>query len=106
MDKRQRIGGRQKGTPNKITNEIREILNRLLSAELPNLERYISEIEKPEHKAKLIIDLLPYVTPKYQSIDFGSETIMDGTIIRVIRETDQNIKEKNLPPWFHSNDIE
>lgn len=104
MAKGKKTGGRERGTPNRITNETREIVKTILRIELPNLQTYISEIERPEIKARILIDLLPYVTPKYQSIDFGIETIDNGKIIRVIREDESETGFKNnLPPFMRAN---
>ena len=50
-----KTGGREKGTPNEITKEIREVLQRIVSAELENLPGYISQISKPEVKAAIFI---------------------------------------------------
>jgi len=69
-----KTGGRSKGTPNKLTIETRTIIHSLLSEELPNLRKYISEVKKPELKAKLLIDLLPYSLPKYHTIQLTSQT--------------------------------
>lgn len=69
MARGKKTGGREKGTPNKITSEIRTIIHSLLLEELPNLRAYISQVDKPELKAKLLIDLLSYSLPKPQTID-------------------------------------
>lgn len=74
MAKGIKTGGRDKGTPNKLTSETRNIIHSLLSEELPNLRKYISQVTKPELKAKLLIDLLPYSLPKYHTIQLTSQT--------------------------------
>jgi hypothetical protein len=74
MARGKKTGGRDKGTPNKLTSETRNIIHSLLSEELPNLRKYISQVEKPELKAKLLIDLLPYDLPKYHTIQLTSKT--------------------------------
>lgn len=73
MARGKKTGGRNKGTPNKLTTETRNIIHSLLSEELPNLRKYISEVKKPELKAKLLIDLLPYSLPKYHTIQLAQE---------------------------------
>lgn len=74
MARGKKTGGRSKGTPNKLTTQTRNIIHSLLSEELPNLRKYISQVEKPELKAKLLIDLLPYSLPKYHTIQLAQET--------------------------------
>lgn len=73
MARGKKTGGREKGTPNKLTSETRNIIHSILLEELPNLRDYISQVEKPELKAKLLIDLLPYDLPKYQTIHLSSQ---------------------------------
>ncbi len=89
-------GGRQAGTPNKTTSETRQMIKDILDNELPKLQHYISQIDKPEMKVKLLIDLLPYVTAKYQTIDLPNEVKGDHTIIRIIRE-DNSETELKVP---------
>jgi len=80
--KGQKTGGRQKGTPNKITRSTREIISRLtdeLSADiLINLDQL-----SIEQKANLLPKLLSYSIPKYQPetapVDFAEAlALMQG----------------------------
>ena len=64
-----KAGGRAKGTENQTTKETREVLQLIISKELKKLPRYLAAITNPAIKAKLIIDLLPFVIPKLNSID-------------------------------------
>lgn len=85
-----RKGGRKPGVPNKTTSEMREILSTALSTEISNLSKYISEIDKAEIKVKLMIDLLPFIMPKY------SNTTLDNT--------GEPIDLRGLPSWFYDDD--
>jgi hypothetical protein len=69
-----KTGGRAKGTPNEVTRETREVLQKIVTEELKNLHHYIEAIERPEVRAKLLIDLLPYVIPKVTSEELSSDT--------------------------------
>lgn len=84
MAKREKTGGREKGTPNKVTRETRDLIQSILAEEIPNLRFYIQQIERPEIKAKLIIELLPYVLPKFSNI--GLDITQSEPIIRGISE--------------------
>lgn len=64
MAMRKKSGGRRKGTPNKSTREIREILSGILSDEIVNIPGYLNEID-PEKRLHVIIKMLPYVIPTY-----------------------------------------
>ena len=92
MAKGIKTGGRNKGTPNKVTSETRNIIHSILTEELPNLRTYISEIEKPEIRAKLLIDLLPFIVPKYQnlSIQPGEGEEEKEMTIKVVYEDREN----------------
>lgn len=55
--------GRQKGTPNKITKESREILAEIVNNEVENLPKLLEELE-PRERAYILTKLLPFVMPK------------------------------------------
>ena len=58
-----KFGGRQKGTPNRLTKELRTILKDLIYEELETLQERLSQLETQE-RLEVIIKLLPYVLPK------------------------------------------
>jgi hypothetical protein len=74
-----KAGGRAKGTENQTTKETREVLHLIISAELVNLPGYIAAITSPAVKAKLLIDLLPFVIPKLNSVKADVTTDKDWT---------------------------
>lgn len=64
--------GRPKGTPNKITADLREFVGQLLS---DNLEQFNTDFQQLEAKDRLIImeKLLSYVLPKLSNITLNEE---------------------------------
>jgi hypothetical protein len=54
-----RYGGRQKGTPNALTKDLREIIHALVEKHLAN----DLELIEPTKRAELLIRLLPYIMP-------------------------------------------
>lgn len=58
-----KTGGRQKGTPNKTTVEIREALKIILSKELDSLPEILSSM-KPVDRINAIVRLMPYIMPR------------------------------------------
>lgn len=76
-----KFGGRSKGTPNKLTKETRDLLSEIVNNEIKNIPTYLEQIERPEHKLKLIAELMPYCIPKLQSINIEQEK--DPAEIRV-----------------------
>ena len=62
-----KYGGRKKGTPNKLTKEIRIVLKDLIFDELENIQVHLEKME-PKQRLELIIKLLPYVLPKIETV--------------------------------------
>lgn len=58
-----KTGGRQKGTPNKLTSEIREKLNDYVFTEI---DYYIENIDKIpiEKRLDFVTKIMPFVLPK------------------------------------------
>lgn len=59
-------GGRKKGTPNKLTKELRSVLKEVIYNELENIDERFDQLE-PKQRLELVIKLLPYVFPKMES---------------------------------------
>ena len=62
-----KYGGREKGTANKLTKEIRKILKDLIHKELEKVEENLHTLE-PKQRIELLIKLMPYVLPKVEGI--------------------------------------
>ncbi len=65
MGKRQKYGGRLKGTPNVITSDLRRFLKQAVTDYL------FSDLEtiEPTKRAELLIRCLPYVMPPHPSFE-------------------------------------
>ena len=62
-----KIGGRKKGTPNRLTKELRTILKNVLYNELDNIEELLDSLE-PKERLELVIKLIPFILPKVDRI--------------------------------------
>jgi len=62
-----KFGGRQKGTPNKITSEIRDKISVLISGTVDSID--VTTLTQFE-KVKLLNALCHYVLPKLKSADY------------------------------------
>lgn len=58
--------GRKKGIPNKVTKDIREALHSFIEGNLSSIQATFDQLE-PKDKIRYLIDLLPFILPKYQS---------------------------------------
>lgn len=67
-DGRGRLGGRAKGTPNKVTSDIRTWLKAVVDG---NREQFIKDLNavEPAERLKVVVSLLPYITPKVVAVD-------------------------------------
>ncbi len=74
-----KYGGRQKGTPNKLTKEIRTVLKDLIYRELDEIQEHLDSLE-PKQRIELVIKLIPYVLPKVDSISHSANEPLDWGI--------------------------
>lgn len=76
-NKRLKTGGRAKGTPNKVTTEIREFYKELIENNLEQLEADLIELT-PKERIEVLIKLSEYVIPKLTKIEANLETRTTG----------------------------
>ena len=62
-----KFGGRQKGTPNKLTRELRSVLKDVLYEEIDRLPERLDELNTKD-RLELLVKLMPFVFPKVQSV--------------------------------------
>ena len=72
-------GGRKKGTPNKLTKEIRTVVKEILYYELENIEEHFDKLE-PKERIELIIKMMPFVLPKVHTISHSTNEPADWGI--------------------------
>ena len=90
-DGRGRIGGRAKGTPNKITTNTREWLVILLQKQRKQIEKDLKNLTS-EKRVQLFERLLQYIIPKQQtmSVDVDLETLSDDQFDDIISKISNN----------------
>jgi hypothetical protein len=71
-----KYGGREKGTPNRLTKELRSVLKDVVYRELKSIELRLDELD-PKERIELTIKLMPYVFPKLQSISHSANEPLD-----------------------------
>ena len=67
-----KFGGREKGTPNKLTAELRAALKDVLYDEIEQIPHRLDELETKD-RLELLVKLLPYVLPKVNNISAISD---------------------------------
>jgi len=71
-----KYGGRQKGTPNRITKELRTLLKDILYQELEQVQERL-ELLEPKERTELLIKLMPYALPKVTSVSHKTNEPLD-----------------------------
>jgi len=91
MRKREKTGGRSKGTPNKTTAETKQLLQNVVSKQIEMLETTLNKLE-PVDRVNALSKLLPYILPKQQDIaitntnEFLSESERDRRIKELLEK--------------------
>lgn len=81
MNKRIKYGGRQKGTENKITRDLKEVFKNIIDANLDTLEKDLQQLA-PKERIDVIIKMSEFVLPKLQRV--ANDTIDKNHNIDII----------------------
>ena len=85
-----KTGGRQKGTPNKITNVTREVIADLTAAMLPDVIEKLKKLE-PKDYVHFWLKLNEFNLPKPQSVDMN----ITANKPKTIEDTLEALAEEN-----------
>lgn len=66
-----KFGGRVKNTPNRTTAQSKDIVQKVINAELGNLETLLSKLSAKD-RVNALIKLLPFVIPKQSEISIDT----------------------------------
>ena len=94
-----KYGGREKGTPNRLTKELRTLLKDILYQELEQIQERL-ELLKPKERLELLIKLIPYVLPKVTSVSHTTNELLDCGI-RIYITPNINISSALRPTLIH-----
>lgn len=89
-----KTGGRQKGTKNKLTSNMRKRLELQLEPFIDNLGLLITEISEPKERVQAIAQLLPFVAPKMAAIDLKTEQEQNVSLELSLVALDEKFSEK------------
>jgi hypothetical protein len=67
-----KYGGRQKGTPNRLTKELRAILKGALHKELESIGELLEQLE-PKERIEVLIKLMPFVFPRMNKVSHSMD---------------------------------
>lgn len=83
--KREKSGGRQAGTPNKVTTDLRQSIQAFLDANWPQVQKEFNALEAKD-KLQFIDKMLAYSLPKLQatSLTMDFERLTDDQLDVII----------------------
>lgn len=81
-----KTGGRKKGTPNRMTYEIRESFKKFVSDEFETFVKDWRSIKDPKDKTEIFIKACKFVIPALQSVSLSSEGSRDKSIEEQLRK--------------------
>jgi len=91
-----KFGGRKKGTPNKVTVNIRDWLSKLIDKNRFQIEKDIKALE-PKERLMVLEKFMQYTVPKMQSIqttvDFNQLT--DEQLDDIVNNLTKDIRDEN-----------
>jgi hypothetical protein len=93
--------GRGKGTPNKTTAELKEIITRVVGNQLDMLEDDLKKIRKesPARAAEIYMKMVDYVLPKQTKID------IEGQLTHKVEKVVIEIKTKDDSKHTNDNNV-
>ena len=74
-----KFGGREKGTPNVLTKEVRAVLKAVVFEEVALIQDHLKELD-PKIRLQILIRLLPYVCPKLENVQHDLGEPMEWSI--------------------------
>ena len=97
-DGRGRMGGRQKGTPNKMSTEVKNALAPLVMAYVngegigQTKAKLAEDLDamQPAERAKVMKDLVPYVIPKLSAVE-----MKDAVPVKTFRDELDEMREES-----------
>jgi hypothetical protein len=66
-----KTGGRQAGTPNKLTTEVRQTLKDILNREIERIPAHLESLP-PKERLEFVYKMAPYVLPKVEAVSAKS----------------------------------
>lgn len=91
-DGRGRIGGRSKGTPNKVTSTIKDWISQIIDDNREQVEKDLRRLS-PKDRLQVFEKLMQYVIPKQQSVraDIDLSKLSETQIDLIVEELTKNI---------------
>ena len=86
-----KFGGRSKGTPNKITTDMRKLMKNFALDNFDKFEKEWGKIKRPQDKAKIYLEACKFILPALQSVSFVDETDRSTTVEEKLKQLAEGI---------------
>lgn len=95
-DGKGRIGGRQKGTPNRVTASVKDWVAGVIDKNRRQMERDIKALE-PKDRLQVLEKLMQYVIPKQQAVsaDVDFSRLSDEQLDTLVDELTKGIETED-----------
>ena len=93
-DGKGRMGGRQKGTPNKVTASVKEWIAQVIDKNKRQMERDIKALE-PKERLQILEKLMQYVVPRQQASTVKIDTLTDEQLEELVKELTKDIENED-----------
>ena len=97
-EKQTKYGGRKKGTPNKVTIDLRIRITDLIDVHFDKLIEDIAQLE-PKERIDAMIKLFEYSLPKLQRVEVDAGDVSQQIIFNEIK----TYEPKTLDEWYDIN---
>jgi len=96
-DGKGRIGGRQSGTPNKVTASVKEWLSTLIDKNRKQIEKDIKQLESKE-RLQILEKFMQYVIPKQQAMkaEIDINRLSDEQLDSIVDAITRDLNSKDL----------
>lgn len=88
--------GRPKGTPNKITQDVRQWLSTVIDKNRRQMERDLKALE-PKERLQMLEKLMQYVIPKQQAVsaEVDFSTLTDDQLNTIVNQLTKDIDDED-----------
>ena len=88
--------GRPKGTPNKITQDMRQWLSTVIDKNRRQIERDLKALE-PKERLQMLEKLMQYVIPKQQAVsaEVDFSTLTDDQLNTIVNQLTKDIDDED-----------
>ena len=91
-----KVGGRKAGSKNKVTKDLRRIIEEQLTERLSHLGELLDSIDEPDKKAMTLAHWTNYILPKYSNTTINTDEKRDLTTEEYLLELESNYRQKDI----------